>query len=67
MKRTMHPSAKQLSSPAGATSVNSLGLTENSIAVALHRCPQGADSFASYSCDNTDRLISWMLPEVTFS
>lgn len=67
MKRTMQPSAKHLSSPTGETSFSSLGLRRNSLAVALHRCPQGADSFASYSCEHTDRLISWILPEVTFS
>jgi hypothetical protein len=67
MKRSMHPSAEHLSSPTGAPLFSSLGLNTNARAVALHGRPQGADASASYSCEHVDRLISWILPEVTFS
>lgn len=67
MKRIMQPSAKHLSTQAGAPSFNSLGFNPNALTVALHRRPQGADAFASYSCERADRLMSWILSEVTFS
>ena len=58
MKRNTQPSTKYLASVVGVPSFNTMG---------LQRCPRGADALASFSCEHTDRLISWIFPEVTFS